>query len=327
MGMQISFLDKVAGPVKDAGVKIVGKFGPVVSRKSPEILLGAGIFSIGAGVVLACRATLKAKERVEKGMDEAEKAKEAKEFTKLFADNEEHEVAIPVEDVQLKVRKIHLKTGFSVVGKFVLPAMLIGTGVTCIVVSHNIQAKRLVAAVASLDALQLSFEQYRRNVIADQGPSADLRYLTGDQIVKADFYEESEDGKVKKVKKEVKVRKGCSDPYVKLFDECNSTEWRKSRGFNLDFIQCQEAYFNRKLRLQGHVFLNDVYEALGFGYDPIGQFTGWILGGDGDDQIVFEVEETYDWEELELAKEEKRNPEPSFWVTFNVDGEIWDKIN
>ena len=164
-------------------------------------------------------------------------------------------------------------------------------------------------------------------MVDDQGKEADIRYLTGDQLVKADFYEEDENGKLKKVKKEVKVRKGCADPYVKLFDECNSTEWRKSRGFNLDFIQGQEQWFNHKLRLEGHVFLNDVYDALGFGYEPIGQFTGWILGGEGDDQIVFEVEETYDWEEIEIAKEEKRNPEPSFWITFNVDGEIWDKIN
>lgn len=304
--MVTDIIKKATEPV----VKISAKVLPKVKKASPELLLGAGILSIGAGVVLACKATLESKEVWEDNLDAVEA---------LQSNGDEFE--------QSDIRKMHLSGCVKVGQKFVLPVLLMGTGVTCIVVSHNIQAKRLVAALASLDALQLSFDQYRRNVVEDQGPAADLRYLTGDRIVKADFYEEGEDGKVKKVKKEVKVRKGCSDPYIKLFDECNSTEWRKNRGFNIDFIQCQEAFFNRKLRLEGHVFLNEVYEALGFGYDPIGQFTGWILGGDGDDNIVFEVEETYDWEEIESAKEEKRNPEPSFWITFNVDGEIWDKIN
>jgi len=302
--------------VSEPVVKVTAKVMPKLRKASPEILLGAGILSIGAGAVLACKATLEVKNAIDANLDEVERWKE-----------EPPEPLNGKDSLETMIKKQHLKCVADVCVKYAFPALLMGTGITCIVVSHNIQAKRLVAAVASLDALQLSFEQYRKNVIADQGPSADLRYLTGDQVVKAEFYEEGEDGKVKKVKKEVKVRKGCSDPYVKLFDECNSTEWRKNRGFNIDFIQCQEAFFNRKLRLEGHVFLNEVYEALGFGYDPIGQFTGWILGGEGDDQIVFEVEETYDWEELEIAKEEKRNPEPSFWITFNVDGEIWDKIN
>lgn len=303
-------LKKAVEPAGNVAAKVL----PKVKKASPEILLGAGILSIGAGVVLACKATYEVKDVIEDNLDDVEMMSQPTE------DDDP-------EKTQVAIRKKHLSCAVEVSRRYVLPILLVGTGVTCIIVSHNIQAKRLVAAMASLDALQASFDQYRRNVVDDQGADADIRYLTGDKVVKADFYEEGEDGKVKKVKKEVKVRNGCADPYVKLFDECNSTEWRKSRGFNLDFIQNQEAYFNRKLRLQGHVFLNDVYEALGFGYEPIGQFTGWILGGDGDDQIVFDVEETYDWEELESAKEEKRNPEPSFWVTFNVDGEIWDKIN
>lgn len=304
--MVTDILKKAAKPVAN----VAGKVLPKVKKASPELLLGAGILSIGAGVVMACRATVKSKEAWEENLEAVEAMQESEE-----------------EYGESDIRKMHLDAGLGIAQKFILPVMFLGTGVVCIVVSHNIQSKRLVAAVASLDALQMSFEQYRKNVIADQGPAADIRYMTGDEIVKADFYEEDEDGKVKKVKKEVKVRKGCADPYVKLFDECNSTEWKKSRGWNLDFIHNQEAFFNRKLRMIGHVFLNDVYEALGFGYEPIGQFTGWVMGGDGDDQIVFEVEETYDWEELEIAKEEKRNPEPSFWITFNVDGEIWDKIN
>ena len=305
-------LNKAAEPA----LKVLGKVAPVVKRKSPEILLVGGILCIGGGVVMACRATLKAKNVIDENLDKVEKWKE-----------EPPEPLNGKDSLETMIKKQHLKCAVDVCGKYALPVLLMGTGVTCIVVSHNIQAKRLVAALASLDALQLSFDQYRRNVIEDQGPSADVRYMTGDQIVKAEFYEEGEDGKVKKVKKEVKVRKGCADPYVKLFDPCNSDEWRNSRGFNLDFIHGQEIYFNRRLRLNGHVFLNEVYEALGFGYEPIGQFVGWKIGGDGDDQIVFEIEEVYDWEEIEAAKEDRRNPEPSFWLTFNVDGEIWDKLD
>ena len=303
--MVTDILKKMAEPA----IRVFEKVAPVVSRKSPEILLVGGIACIGGGVVLACRATLKAQDCWYDNLDAVET------------------LQANVDVSETDIRKMHLSSGVEMASKFVLPVLVIGTGVTCVVVSHNIQAKRLIAAMASIDALQMSFEPYRKNVIADQGPSADLRYLTGDEIVKADFYEEDENGKVKKVKKEVKVRKGCADPYVKLFDPCNSDEWRNSRGFNLDFIRGQEVFFNRKLRLNGHVFLNEVYEALGFGYEPIGQFVGWKVGGEGDDQIVFEIEETYLDEELMIARDEKRNPEPSFWITFNVDGEIWDKLD
>lgn len=293
--------------IVQAATSVAAKVGPKISKASPEILLGAGIAGIVGGVVLACRATLKAKEKVDGHLDKVDEL-------------------VGEEASQTEIRKAHVLCAIDVAKSYALPTLVLGTGVACIIVSHNIQSKRILAAMGALDALQLSFDQYRRNVIADQGPSADIRYMTGDKIEKAEFYEEDESGKLKKVKREVRVRSGCADPYVKLFDDCNSSEWRAQRGWNLDFLQNQEVFFNRVLRMKGHVFLNEVYEALGFEYEPIGQFVGWMIDGDGDGHIVFEVEECFLPEELALAKEQKRNPEPSFWVTFNVDGEIWDKV-
>lgn len=74
---------------------------------------------------------------------------------------------------------------------------------------------------------------------------------------------------------------------------------------------------------RGHVFLNEVYDALGIERTPEGSVVGWVLGDRGDDFIDFGIFGN-DWD---IAKRMFVNgDERSVLMDFNVNGVIWDRI-
>ena len=85
---------------------------------------------------------------------------------------------------------------------------------------------------------------------------------------------------------------------------------------------------NRKLDLNGYVFLNDVYRALGFESTPYGAVVGWyksknmdeMSGRDGFvDFGIFNPDN-------ERARAFVNGYERSILLDFNVDGIIYDLI-
>lgn len=98
--------------------------------------------------------------------------------------------------------------------------------------------------------------------------------------------------------------------YQKQLDQ-HCVNWSTQREYNLMFIKAQSNYFNDMLKARGHVFLNEVYDSLGFQRTSAGQIVGWLLNGDGDNYIDIQVKEI---------------GENKFTVDFNVDGIIYEKI-
>lgn len=302
----------ITGLVGQAGGKLGSKAAPVVAKvgaKSPVILCVVGGAAVIAGTVLACRATLKTRDKVETNLEVAEAMKADMDACK------DEETA---EDLKVAIRKVHVNTGLTVARAYILPACLIVSGIVCFAIARNIEHTRLLGTIAALDAVNLQFEDYRRNVIEDQGPAADLRYMTGDKNAKAEFYEEGEDGKVKKLKKDVTVRDKPADMFCFLFDDCNSTEWKKEAWRNREFFENQLVWATRKKYSQGHVIFYEVLRDMGFSFEPWTTQWEWKLSGDMDvdERDMFEIVERYMPEEVELAREERRNPEPSFWIEF-----------
>lgn len=287
---------------------LAGKLGPIgarLSKNSPAIFTGAGVALMVGGCVLSGWATLKAK----KVMDEP--------------------VIVPAED-QESAKKEALRKGAKVIGYYAPAVASAGVGIACVVHGHNIQEARVTAAVSAYSMLAASFAEYRERVVEKHGEEADRKFLKGTEKAKADIYEEpDEDGKAKKHKEEVLVKaKSDASPYAAIFDDY-CPDWTRSRSDNLYFIRCQERAANLKLQSRGYLFLSEVLEMLGLPYNPAGQFVGWIdeaYEGSKSGIVDFGLSEVYLQEELEQAKLEARNPEPSIWLDFKVDGEIWDKI-
>ena len=73
------------------------------------------------------------------------------------------------------------------------------------------------------------------------------------------------------------------------------------------------------LRARGHLFLNEVYDALGFERTQAGTVVGWLIGNGGDDFVDFGM---YEAVNNRFINGLERTP----LLDFNVDGVIYDKI-
>jgi hypothetical protein len=61
-----------------------------------------------------------------------------------------------------------------------------------------------------------------------------------------------------------------------VFDKSNKYWTRRPKGNKL-FLMCQQNYCNDMLRARGHIFLNEVYDMLGFARSRYGATHGWVL--------------------------------------------------
>jgi hypothetical protein len=101
--------------------------------------------------------------------------------------------------------------------------------------------------------------------------------------------------------------------HARSFDETNAY-WEKKPEYNLLFLKNTQNYFNDLLNSRGHVFLNEVYDRLGFKRTPAGQVVGWLRSGKGAGYIDFAIHD------------EQKSSTPSVSLDFNVDGIIYDQI-
>lgn len=301
-------------PVAKAAAPVVTK----IKANSPTILLIGGCACIIGGGILMARAGWKARE-IE---DLVEIEIEGLELV------EGHD-----DEIETRIREVHHDGTVDMVKQFILPGSLILGGVGMVCCGFKIQGARLVAAVAYSAAVEQAFENYRRNVISDQGPSADAKYMSGEHLVKTDIYEEDEDGKTKKRKEEVVARGISGSPYSMCFDDSNPN-WENDRASNMTWLLQKQEYVNNVMlrnKPDGILTLNEVLEELGFPRTPEGQYVGWEYKPDpnkslGDGYVDFGLSEVLLDDEIEQARTERRNPEPSIWVDFNVDGMVIDKL-
>lgn len=296
-----------------------------VKKHAPEILVATGTTSIVGGVVLSCKATLEARDILdsplpEEGLDFEVAVENGKGF--------ENDKAVIDAAQEEAMRKETVKQALRVVKAYLPGAGLIGGGIAMLVAAKSIEHRRFTAMLGAYSTLQSMFDEYRERIVAEKGEGLDYKAMNGAETVKIEKLVDQGDGKKpKKVKEEVTVFTGGENPYHRIFDDANSNEWRRDREANLNFLQSQEKVLNMLLQRHGRIFLWQVYEALGFEYNPVGQFVGWLaddIEGSKDGFISFGVNWAYERIEIDRAYEEGRDPEPSLWLTFNVDGEVWD---
>lgn len=71
-----------------------------------------------------------------------------------------------------------------------------------------------------------------------------------------------------------KNRQMYGNEYVRQFNQENKN-W-DSLDNNEIFLKLQQDWLNDKLKARGHLFLNEVYDVLGFPRVPSGQLIGWF---------------------------------------------------
>ena len=313
--MKNNWLSKVS----TSAARFAGKAEFTIKKNSPEILLGAGIVGFVGTVVLACRATCRADEVLEFHRKKIKDIEDAKEIADADPEGEmSYDIEIYRQDKAIR----YLKTTGSL-AKLYAPTVAVGTlSLACILTSRNIMQKRHLGVVAAYNGLSAAFEEYRKRVRDEYGEGLDKHFRYGTTYEELPVYDEN--GKKTKEKEQVeKTETGMvipNDDSCRFFDSSNPN-WDKNPTFSMMWLRGQQNILNDILHTRGHVFLNEVYDALGFPHTPQGAVLGWI-DGEGDNCIDFGL---YD-QNKENVRRFVNGVDNVIMLEFNHDGVIWDKI-
>jgi len=276
----------------------------VAQKHAPVILFAAGVVGVGATVVLACRATLKLDEVLE---ENRKKIELAHNLEGLYETDQERQQELAV---------LYVRTGVEVVKLYALPVALGVLSIAALTGSHYILTRRNIALMAAYKTLDEGFRRYRDRVAKQLGPDKERGFYH--DLRDKEFAVDTDEGVVVKT---MKRAHGIS-VYGICFDK-TSTRWSPDPGYNQLFLQAQQNYLNNKLNATGHVFLNEVYDMLGYERTRAGAVVGWLKDSvDGDGFIdfgIFEGDMAGGWNFV-------MGDDKSVWLDFNVDGVIWDKI-
>lgn len=267
----------------------VHKIGFKLKKHSPEILAVVGVAGIVTSTVMACKATTKVSEIVDETKDTIETIHDSVGKGLHTSDGEEYTQEVANKDLAI----VYTQTAWKFV-KLYGPSVALGVAsIACMVGSNQILRKRNVALAAAFKAVDTSFKEYRERVIDRFGKDLDRELRFG---IKAKEVEETivdENGKETTVTKTVEVMdpSATHSIYSVVYDD-GCLGWSKSPELNKVFLIQQQNYANDKLKLNGVLTLNEVYDMLGIQRTAYGQIAGWVYTEDGtagDDFVDFGI--------------------------------------
>ena len=299
------------------------KIGFQIQKKSPELLVAAGIAGVVVSAVMACKATIKASEVAEEVKETIDEIHEIEEKGITRAGN-----PYSIEDTKKDLTTTYLQTGVKY-AKLYAPSVILGAAsITCIVASHRVLKKRNIALAAAYTTLDKSFKEYRGRVRERFGEQVekDIRYNIKAKEIKKTVVDET--GKKEKVKEVVDVPAvdgwdpSQYSPYARRFDETHPN-WTKNPEMNRFYLKARQAQANDMLKARGHLFLNEVYDMMGFPRTKAGAVVGWLYDPKrpelGDSYVDFGMYEIQEGEDFESYVK-------SYILDFNVVGDITNDI-
>lgn len=301
----------------DTITRTINKVKINISKHSPELLIAAGIVGAVTSTVMACKATRKIDIIIEEHKKSIDAINTISNNTELKENNNYSD-----ED---KVRDLAITYGKTAIGftKLYGPSVALGVAsITCILASNNIMRKRNAALGAAYTTIFNSFREYRNRVADRYGQEAErqIRYA-----IKAEEIEKTvtnDKGKEKKVTEQVISYdpNGISD-YARIFGKGYTKAWEADPEYNMVFLKAQQSMFTNKLRSEGIVFLNDVYDALGYERTKYGQIVGWRYDEKnpvGDNFVDFGIYNMSVPENAEFINGSSN----TVLLDFNVDGDV-----
>ena len=298
------------------------KFGFKMKKHSPEILVVTGVIGTVASAVMACKATLKVNDIIDETKETIGTIHDCVEKNLHTSDGEEYTQEVANKDLAI----VYAQTGWKLV-KLYGPSIALGVfSIGCMVGSNQILRKRNIALGAAFKAVDTSFKEYRGRLIDRFGKELDRELRFGTKTKEVEERVIDENGNETTVTKTVEVidPNATHSIYSVVFCEGN-TGWTKNAELNKVFLLQQQNYANDKLRLNGVLTLNEVYEMLGVQKTAYGQIAGWVYTEDssvGDNFVDFGI--------FDLNSEKKcdfiNGFERSIILDFNCVGNVLDYI-
>lgn len=295
-----------------------------LKKHSPEILMAVGVSGTVVSAVMACKATLKVNtilEETKTQVDGIHRVLETPELQEAYKNEYGEEYTKEQSKKDLAIT--YAQSGIKFV-KLYGPSIVLGAAsIGCILASGNIMHKRNAALTAAYAAVDRSFKEYRDRVIDRFGNDLDreLRYNIKTERIEEKVKDEK--GEEKTVTKTVQTVDPNGIPvYSKFFCEgCKG--WDKDPEFNLVYLRNVQRWANERLTRVGHLFLNEVYDALGIDRTREGQEIGWVYDEGNNDLHNFVDFGIYD-QDNERKRAFVNGYERNILLDFNVDGVVYD---
>lgn len=298
----------------------INKFGLRVKKHSPEIFIVTGVCGVVASTIMACRATTKLGGILEEKNNQLDDIEHYKEHPEDLGEDVEY----TKEDAQKDEMIIRAGTAVKIV-KIYLPAVLTGVAsISAIVASHQILSKRNAAISMAYMGVNNAFKSYRKRVVDRFGEDLDKELRFNIKAADAQNKKDAEDGAVQETSTGALVNANDLSEFAKIFDAGNPG-WEDDPEQNLMYLRKQQMYANNLLQTRGHLFLNEVYDMLGFPRTKAGNIVGWIYDKKnpaGDNYVDFGI---YDLQNPACHRF-VNGYEPSILLDFNIDGPILDSI-
>lgn len=273
----------------------LAKVGIKVAKRKPEIMLGLGLTSIVTGAVYIGTSSVKAVHILDERKELLAKIEEAK----ALCDKDGENVEYSDKDAKADLVTVNVQTGVKLCKLYLPAAGLILGGVGLILGSHREMSNRYKSLLAAYNTVDKSYK-----LLKEKMRSTELQQTEDGELEPAAELEEE------------------AFAYARVFD-ANNPNWRADSDYNYLYIQNAERYFNDLLRSRGHVFLNEVYDALGFPHTKEGAIVGWVYDTGVDHTTHNNITLNMYDEEWFMGCESAYN---SIFIDFNVDGVIYDLI-
>ena len=294
----------------------VGHAKTFCSRNSAEILLIGGVIGVVTGTVMACKATLK-----DECVRDEDKAKKEKIGTCLENPEIDYDEITAKEDL----KNLTIQTAVKMIKCYAPAVILESFSIGTIFASNHIMQQRNAALAASCAAVEAAYKKYREKVVEKYGKEVDdeLYYgtKTENKKITTTDPETGEKTKTTESKTYLQEEYGCS-PYAVLFDS-SAIEFYQDDATNMFMLKNREKEATVRLRANGMLTLNDVYEMIGVKPTDIGLTHGWIFekdNPDGDNEVKFDMKHVY------VKDPYSDREERAILIDFNCDGFVYGRV-
>lgn len=248
-----------------------------IIKNAPTILTFAGIVLNAVSLVSAIRST----RRIEKKTSDL-KRKIVRENQALLTMEKGSEDYNLIETAYKDDKKQLTKEYIKAYAPCIVISML---STAAIVSSHNMFKARNIALASTLTTLKASLDKYRGRVKDAIGEDKEKALFNGLDIKAIKDHDGKDSTSYSKTENTKEIEK--DNIYEAFYGPGNIGFDRAHNNLNLTMLLQQEQYFNQKLVTKGYVFLSEVYEALGYTADMLGEkklqaahVVGWIYDKD-----------------------------------------------
>ncbi len=311
--------DKVKGFLSEV-VKRGKTFG---STHQSEIYMTTGAVSVVAGVIFACKATLKCDEIIEEHKDTMDKIhRTAEDYPEYENEDKGRDVAICT-----------IRTIGKMAKNYAGAAILIGGGLYLMVKGYNKEKSAKEDAIIAFNAYKSMFDSYRERVRDKIGAEEEEELYLGGKVNKRPLIgpENKDGGDVKELSFE--DNSNMPSPYAVFFDKFNKN-WSDEckygpdyTWYNVNFLRIMQEHANKVLNMRGYVLLSDVLDWLGITPTGISHMVGWLasdVDGSKDGYVDFGI---YDINNPSTRQFINGDGKDAILLDFNVDGVIINRID